>query len=425
MSQHGGQFRFDPPPPQALTALLPNYAFECLIAKGGMGAVYKARQISLDRDVAIKILPRELGSDSEFRSSFETEARVMAKLNHANLIGVYDSGSIDGMPFLVMEYIPGQSLYHYAFRRKIEPAETTRLIRGILEGLGHAHEHGIIHRDIKPANILLTTKGEPKIGDFGLARHADAEGPGLVMGTPGYTAPEVLNNPNAADRRSDLFAVGMILYELLTGQAPKDNAPLPSAIAKSPAAFDAIYQRATHPSPSVRYPDARAMLSALETASRSSATAGSASGSVAPTPSKPSKVTKAPNATGPTGATGAPNVTSASAASGVGSGGRALPPNVRPATVARPGTTPRASGAAPARQPGQSVIPNRPPTPGRPPAGQKPAADDDSNPDAKTDAQGEPTKVENPMPGAVTIVEKNAASSRTMFPCSSSRSSSA
>jgi serine/threonine protein kinase len=270
MSQ-SGPYEFTPPTIQELEKLLPGYAFEGLIAKGGMGAVYKARQRSLERDVAVKILPRELGADPQFRKSFETEARAMARLNHANLIGVYDSGDVDSMPFIVMEYVPGKSLYHSAYGKKIESGEAVRIVLGILAGLGHAHEHSIIHRDIKPANILLTPKAEPKIGDFGLAVPTGAAHTGLVMGTPGYTAPEVIKNPSAADARSDLFAVGVILYELLTGELPGDSTKPPSALCDCPASFDSVLLRAIHPNPTFRFQNCTAMASALETAAKSAA----------------------------------------------------------------------------------------------------------------------------------------------------------
>ena len=237
---------------------MPGYDFECLIAKGGMGAVYKAKQRSLARDVAIKILPREVGQDPIFRQSFETEARAMARLNHPNLIGVYDSGAVDDMLYIVMEYVPGKSLYHSSYQKKVEPVQAAQLVQGICEGLGHAHENGIIHRDIKPANILLTPKAAPKIGDFGLARPVESEGAGLVMGTPGYTAPEVISSPHVADRRSDLFAVGVILYELMTGQRQEAGAPPPSTRCGCGPALDAIWRRATHSNPDQRYPDAQA-----------------------------------------------------------------------------------------------------------------------------------------------------------------------
>lgn len=255
---------FDAPSPETLGNLLPAYDFELLIAVGGMGAVYKARQRSLDRDVAIKILPREMGDDPAFRDSFQTEARAMARLNHPNLIGVYDSGTVDGMLYIVMEYVAGKPLYYSSYGIQVDPAQAVQLVNGICAGLGHAHENGIIHRDIKPANILLTPRAEPKIGDFGLARPTDSEGPGLAMGTPGYTAPEVLNQPLGADQRSDLYAVGVILYELLTGKPQASDGPPPSTLAGVDARMDAIWKRATHPDPEQRYPDAAAFQAALK-----------------------------------------------------------------------------------------------------------------------------------------------------------------
>lgn len=254
---------FIAPAPEALAEVLPGYDFECLIAKGGMGAVYRAKQRSLGRHVAIKILPREFGNDPQFRESFVTEARAMARLNHPNLIGVYDCGSADGILYIVMEYVPGKSLYHSSYGKKVDPEQAVELIQGICAGLEHAHENGIIHRDIKPSNILLTPKAEPKIGDFGLARLIESERPGLVMGTPGYTAPEVIGNPQAADRRSDLYAVGAILYELVTGQRHHAGAPPPSTLCGCGPGIDEIWRRATHPDPTHRFQDARALHAAL------------------------------------------------------------------------------------------------------------------------------------------------------------------
>ena len=254
---------FNAPSPEVLGRLLPAYDFEGLIAKGGMGAVYKAKQRSLARNVAIKILPREVGRDPLFRRSFETEARAMARLNHPNLIGVYDSGAVDDMLYIVMEYVPGKSLYHSSYGKMVDPVQAVQLVQGICAGLGHAHENGIIHRDIKPANILLSPKAEPKIGDFGLARPVESEGTGLVMGTPGYTAPEVISSPQVADQRSDLFAVGVILYELLTGGRQEAGAPPPSARCSCGPGLDEIWRRATNPDPELRYPDAQAFNAAL------------------------------------------------------------------------------------------------------------------------------------------------------------------
>lgn len=256
---------FTPPTIEALNQLLPAYHFIDFIAKGGMGAVYLAKQISLDREVAIKILPRELSEDPEFRASFQTEARAMARLNHPNLIGIYDSGDVDGMLYIAMEYVPGKSLYHSAWNKKIDQSEAARIVMAICDGLSHAHEAGIIHRDIKPANILLTPKVDPKIGDFGLAQAIGAKHDGIVMGTPGYAAPEVLSHPEKADRRSDLFALGVILHELLTGQKPEAGV-LASSISQCSPEFDLIIQRATHANPVMRYPDAASMALAIKTA---------------------------------------------------------------------------------------------------------------------------------------------------------------
>ncbi len=240
-----------------------------------MGAVYHALQRSLDREVAIKILPRELGADPGFYRSFETEARAMAKLNHPNLIAVYDSGSVDGMLYIVMELVTGESLYHKYYHQRVEPSEVIRLIKGICSGLAHAHENDVIHRDIKPANIILNAKGEPKIGDFGLAQSAGmGDGSGIVMGTPGYSAPEVMSNPHSADCRSDIFAVGVILYELLTGQLPGSPAQMPSALTGCDPLFDKIYRCATHPSPTFRYPSAEALSRALDEVASSPALRG-------------------------------------------------------------------------------------------------------------------------------------------------------
>ena len=279
---------FVAPTLEALAAMLPAYEFEAFIAQGGMGAVYKARQRSLDRDVAIKVLPRELGEDPDFRKSFETEARAMARLNHPNLIGVYDSGDVDGMLYIAMEYVNGKSLYYSAYNLAVDPAQAATIVKGICDGLAHAHENGVIHRDIKPANILLTPKREPKIGDFGLARPTGAEGPGLVMGTPGYTAPEVMEHPEHADRRSDIYAVGVILYELLTGRKQEPNCPLPSAVGGCDRALDTIWQNATHPNPAFRYADAALMSKALSEW-LNKASSGASRKLVANTPAGPSK----------------------------------------------------------------------------------------------------------------------------------------
>jgi serine/threonine protein kinase len=247
-------FSFETPGIDSLAALLPAFEFEWLIARGGMGAVFKARQRSLDRDVAIKILPRELGSDPLFRGSFEAEAKAMARLAHPNLIRVYDSGDVDGLLYIVMEYVPGKSLHHSAHGKAIDPKQAVEIMAAACKGLGHAHASGIVHRDIKPANILLTPKCEPKIGDFGLARCIRTGTEGPAMGTPAYMAPEVIQQPAGGNPRSDVFALGVVLRELLTGIPAGTEAAEKAVI--SDLKLAAICRKATHPDPALRFPDA-------------------------------------------------------------------------------------------------------------------------------------------------------------------------
>ncbi|MEO5716612.1 MAG: serine/threonine-protein kinase, partial [Luteolibacter sp.] len=155
MSDSHEHVGFTAPDPAELNELFPGYEIEGLIATGGMGAVYCAVQKSLDRTVALKILPQEFSKDAAFCAGFEAEAKAMARLNHPNLIGVYDFGEVGGMLFIIMEYVAGKSIYHSAHGKSINPSEVIRLVTGVCNGLAHAHENGIIHRDIKPSNILL------------------------------------------------------------------------------------------------------------------------------------------------------------------------------------------------------------------------------------------------------------------------------
>ena len=260
------QTQFDPPDLSELSKLFDGYEVISLIATGGMGAVYKASQVSLDRDVAIKLLPVEFGKDPSFRNQFEAEARSMAKLNHDNLIGIYDFGEADGMPYIVMELVAGKSLYHSSYGKAIDETTAVELVIGICRGLAHAHEANIIHRDIKPANILLDPNAKPKIGDFGLAAASDSEHSedGPIFGTPGYVAPEILSNPKAIGVQSDIYAVGVILYELLTGRLPEEPASPPSSIAKCDRRLDPIFKKATRRNPALRFQSADEMADDLE-----------------------------------------------------------------------------------------------------------------------------------------------------------------
>ena len=301
MTEPNQAILFDAPEPARLAPLFPGYSIECLIATGGMGAVYKAVQISLERPVAIKILPQEFGQDQEFRGNFETEAKTMARLNHPNLIGVYDFGEVEGMLFIVMEFVPGKTLFHSTHGIAIAGDEAARIVIGVCMALAHAHEHGILHRDIKPGNILLDQRARPKIGDFGLARsigaaHKDGE---AIFGTPDYTAPEVLKSPNSVDARADIFSVGVIFYELLTGRLPGTDSPPPSVLAGCDLRFDAIIRRATEPIPQMRFASAAELAKEI-TAVAATGTAPPAQARPASTPAtrnRPLPVRRAPQVT--------------------------------------------------------------------------------------------------------------------------------
>lgn len=245
---------FIAPSIEELAPLFPAYEIIDFIAQGGMGAVYRARQKSLDRTVAIKILPREFGADQQFREAFEAEAKAMARLNHPNLIAVYDFGDIEGMLYIIMEFVEGKALYYSSHGKKIDPATALGIVSTIARGLSHAHHGGIVHRDIKPANILLDRDAQPKIGDFGLARPLDKDrAEGVTLGTPGYTAPEVYTREHPVDQRSDIFSLGALLYELLCGKEPEAHSTgMTSGIDPR---IDAFLAKATSANPTHRYMD--------------------------------------------------------------------------------------------------------------------------------------------------------------------------
>jgi serine/threonine protein kinase len=284
--EHAG---FIAPEPADLAPLFPGYEIQSLIATGGMGAVYRAVQKSLDRTVALKILPMEFSKDAAFCAGFEAEAKAMARLNHPNLIGVYDFGEVNGMLFIIMEYVPGKSVYHSAYGKAIDPKEVIRLVTGICDGLAHAHENGIIHRDIKPSNILLDHNAQPKIGDFGLARPVErkVEEGEEIFGTPHYTAPEVVNAPRSVDYRADIFSVGVLLHELLTSKLPANDPRPASTIVRCDSRFDAIIRRATQPLAAARYSSAAEISRDLQAIAASLTQKVARVGAAAPRPPTP------------------------------------------------------------------------------------------------------------------------------------------
>ncbi|MDB9741896.1 protein kinase [Akkermansiaceae bacterium] len=263
MSNLPDRIQFEAPEATDLQTMLNGYTVINLIAKGGMGAVYLGIQNSLERKVAIKILPKEFGQDETFFKAFEQEARTMARINHPNLLSVYDFGEIQGMLFLIMEYAEGKSLFDLAEAEELDEVLIAKLGSQIAYGLAAAHDSGVLHRDIKPSNILLTLKNECKISDFGLARPVGEVESGIIYGTPGYTAPEVINKPTAVDDRADIFSVGVIIYELLTGRLPSKNYITANSIRECSETFDNIIRKAIHPSAKMRYRSARELADAL------------------------------------------------------------------------------------------------------------------------------------------------------------------
>ena len=256
---------FTPLSLESIAKLLPSYTFQRLIATGGMGSVYQATQDSLDRPVAIKVLPPELSQSESFRASFEKEAKLMARLNHPNLIGVYDFGEVDGMLYIVMELVDGSSLFEKTHNATLDSTEALTVIRDICLGLSNAHQAGILHRDIKPANILVTDNGIPKIGDFGLARPSGDTETGVIYGTPGYAAPEVVSSPELVGPATDVFAIGVMLYEFLTAKLPEATyQPISSFDADSDPALDRIVSKAISPTPEHRYQTAQELADEID-----------------------------------------------------------------------------------------------------------------------------------------------------------------
>jgi serine/threonine protein kinase len=248
---------FDVPSVEEMAALLPQYEFEKLAAFGGMGAVYKAKQQSLDRPVAIKILPPEFGAEPEFADRFKAEARAMAKLNHTHIVAVYDFGiTKSGHLYLVMEWVQGHTLHEIIQKGSVQVKRAAHLAAQLCDALAYAHTHKILHRDIKPGNIMVTDDDQVKVADFGLARPITGEAEENPYGTPDYAAPEILGK-GAVDQRVDIFAAGVVLYEMLTGRVPQQPRRPVTEFAPVSPRWDELIGKATHPEPEKRFQDAR------------------------------------------------------------------------------------------------------------------------------------------------------------------------
>jgi serine/threonine protein kinase len=234
------------PTSPAKTSVIGDYKLTKMLGKGGMGSVYKARQISLDRDVALKVLSKDLASHPAFVQRFQREAKMMAKLDHPNILRCYDVREAMGYHFLAMEFVEGGSVQRWLKNLgKFTVGDALHIILAVSRGLEHAHEQGLVHRDIKPDNILLTKKGVIKVADLGLAKATDDDlgltKTGTGAGTPLYMAPEQARDAKHVDSRCDIYALGAMLYAFLTGQAPFEGTTLVELVeAKEKAKFKPI-----------------------------------------------------------------------------------------------------------------------------------------------------------------------------------------
>lgn len=250
----------DAPAPGELAKHFPQLEILSLLGKGGMGAVYMARQLKLDRLVALKILTPESGKQAAFAERFAREARALARLNHPHIVAVHDFGEVDGLYFFIMEYVDGVNLRQLLQLGELHPEDALKLVPQICEALHYAHEESIVHRDIKPENILIDKRGRVKIADFGLAKlvgssRADLNltGTHQVMGTLDYMAPEQRSKPLDVDHRADIYSLGVVIYEMLTGELPLGRFAPPSHKAPIDNRLDEVVFRALEREPGRRY----------------------------------------------------------------------------------------------------------------------------------------------------------------------------
>jgi len=274
--------RFSPPSVEEIAQFFPQLEVLAFIGQGGMGAVYKARQKQLDRVVALKILPPGVGDDVAFAERFAREAKAMAKLSHPGIVTIHDFGQTDGLFYFLMEFVDGVTLWQLLNTGQVSPREALAIVPQICDALQYAHDAGIVHRDIKPENILLDRRGRVKVADFGLAKLVGigaepcAEGgaacgasalteAGKVMGTPQYMAPEQGECPQEVDHRADIYSLGVVFYQLLTGELPSRPIEPPSKRVQVDVRLDEVVLRALEKAPERRYQQASVLKTQVET----------------------------------------------------------------------------------------------------------------------------------------------------------------
>ncbi|MEX2586410.1 MAG: protein kinase [Actinomycetota bacterium] len=279
--------------PQDPELIAGRFEIESFIAQGGMARVYKGKDLSLGRTVAIKVLSEELASDPKFVSRFRLEAQSAASLSHPNIVAIYDTGSDGNLHYIVMEYLQGRTVQQMlADDGPIAPAKAAAIAAQVARALEEAHRKGVTHRDIKPANIMVTPKGQAKVMDFGIAKAATANQltqVGSVLGTVAYISPEQARGEKL-DGRSDIYSLGATVYQMLTGIPPLSGETIPEAMNRLqtqtpdrpslfddgiPKAVDGVVMKALAKEPSQRFQSAGAMARALEELAGGRSAAGS------------------------------------------------------------------------------------------------------------------------------------------------------
>ena len=288
---------------EAVQSAFPNLEVQELIGAGGMGAVFKARQPKLDRFVALKILPESLASEATFRKRFLQEGMVLAKLNHPHVVTIHDFGESGPFFYLILEYINGVNLREAMESGRFTNKQALSIIPPICDALQYAHDLGILHRDIKPENILLDSRGRVKLADFGIAKLIGKTGPegkeaeskpegnltdvGRILGTPAYMSPEQKISPEAIDPRADIYSLGVVLYELLTGELPPPGAIRPPSRSPITSGLDLVVMRALQKDPDKRQQNATEFKTTVELLGAGLEMAGSATPEAEPQGSGP------------------------------------------------------------------------------------------------------------------------------------------
>lgn len=292
---------FEPPSVGRLAELFPALEIIELIGAGGMGAVYKARQSGLDRLVALKILPEEFGHDVKFALRFTREARTLARLSHPNIVSVYEFGKVEDTYYLLMEFVDGSTIRDVVRAGQLASEHALSIVPHLCDALQYAHDKQVVHRDIKPENILIALDGTVKIADFGLSRILGNEnheetltGTHQVMGTLRYMAPEQLEGSHGVDHRADIYSLGVVFYEMLTGELPIGRFEAPSKKVEIDVRLDDVVLRTLEKEPQRRYQHASQIKSDMQsiTSTRGPAfaptTVGDESPQGSPTPATPS-----------------------------------------------------------------------------------------------------------------------------------------